>query len=100
MSAWAPAWRHFWGIERPDGPTAGDLVAVLDELELEPEHTTSPRGPLARFAADPAQLLATARRRLCLPAERDGELAEWLVANPIPWVDTVVTIRWPGTGAA
>lgn len=99
MSAWAPAWRHFWGIERPAGPTAGDLVAVLDELELEPEHITSSRGPVARFAADPAQLLATARRRLCLPADRDGELAEWLAANPIPWVDTVVTIRWPGAGA-
>jgi SAM-dependent methyltransferase len=100
MSAWAPAWRHFWGIERPDGPTADDLIAVLDELELEPEHTVGPRGPVARFANDPGQLLATARRRLCLPAERDAELAGWLAEHPLPWPDTVATIRWPGTGAA
>lgn len=96
MSAWTPAWRHFWDIARPEGPTADDLIAVLDELGLEPEHTTAPRGPLPRFATDPSQLVPTARRRLCLPPERDAELAAWLADNPLPWTDTVCTIRWPG----
>jgi hypothetical protein len=96
MSAWTPAWRHFWGIERPTGPTVADLIAVLDELDFEPEHTTAQRGALSHFAADPAQLVPTARRRLCLPSDRDAELAEWLAANPLPWADTVATIRWPG----
>ncbi len=100
MSVWALAWHHFWGIDRPAGPTVGDLVAVLDELELEPEHTTSPRGPVARFAVDPEHSLVAARRRLCLPAERDAELADWLATNPISWPDTVATIRWPGASAA
>jgi len=98
MSAWVAAWQHFWGIERPAGPTVADLIAVLDELELEPEHTTWPRGPLQRFAADPTQLVPTARARLCLPSARDGELAEWLAANPPTWADTFATIRWPGAG--
>ena len=96
MSAWTPAWRHFWDLDRPAGPTVDELLAVLRELGLDPEHTTSPRGPLSAYAADPATLVPTARRRLCLPADRDRELAEWLAANPLPWPDTVATIRWPG----
>lgn len=98
MSAWAEAWEHFWGIDRPAGPTVTDLIAVLDELELEPEHTVSARGPLARFASDPDQLVPSARRRLCLPAERDDELAAWLADHPPRWPDRVATIRWPGAG--
>jgi SAM-dependent methyltransferase len=96
MSAMAPAWSHFWNVERPDGPTDRDLIAVLDELGLQPEHTTGGRGPLPSFATDPEQLVPTARRRLCLPPERDAELADWLADHPLPWPDTVATIRWPG----
>ena len=29
MSAWSEAWRHFWGVVRPPGPTADAFVAVL-----------------------------------------------------------------------
>jgi SAM-dependent methyltransferase len=97
MSAWSPAFRHFWQLARPDGPTHRDLVDVLDELGLQPEFTTSPRAALPTYAADPEVLVPMARRRLCLSADRDAELAEWLAANPLPWPDTVATIRWPGT---
>jgi SAM-dependent methyltransferase len=98
MSAWSPAWEHFWGIERPAGPTANDLIAVLEELELEPEHTLSQRGPVSAFSSDPANEVPTARRRLCLSQERDSELAAWLADHPIRWPQTVATIRWPGAG--
>ena len=97
MSAWSPAFRHFWQLERPDGPTHRDLVAVLDELGLQPEFTTSGRAVPPAYATDPAVFVPTARRRLCLSADRDDELAEWLAANPLPWPDSVATIRWPGT---
>ena len=97
MSAWSPAFRHFWQLERPDGPTHRDLVAVLDELGLQPEFTTSPRAALPSYASDPDVFVPMARRRLCLSADRDVELAEWVAANPLPWPDTVATIRWPGT---
>ena len=97
MSALSPAFRHFWKLERPDGPTHRDLVAVLDQLGLQPEFTTSPRAALPAYAADPDKLLSMTRRRLCLGADRDEELAEWLEANPLPWPDTVATVRWPGS---
>jgi SAM-dependent methyltransferase len=97
MSAWSPAFRHFWQLERPDGPTHHDLIAVLDELGLQPESTTGNRAALPWSAADPDLLVACARRRLCLSADRDREISEWLAANPLPWPDTVATIRWAGT---
>jgi SAM-dependent methyltransferase len=96
MSAWSPAYEHFWGLTRPSGPTDDDLVAVIAELGLQPEHATSRRGPLSAFAADPAQLVPMARRRLCLGRDRDQELAAWLAEHPLPWPDRVATIRWPG----
>ena len=97
MSAWNEAWEHFWGVTRPSGPTHDDLIDVMREIGLDPEHTTSRRGSLSRYGSDPATLVPTARRRLCLPHERDAELTAWLAAHPPAWVDTVATIRWPGT---
>lgn len=96
MSAWSAAWRHFWDVGRPDGPTHLDLVAVLRELGLEPEVAVGPRRVLSAVAADPATLVATARRRLCLPADRDRELQAWLDEHPPDWVAEVATLRWPG----
>jgi SAM-dependent methyltransferase len=97
MSALSPAFNHFWNLERPEGPTHHDLVAVLDELGLQPELTTSRRPALATFASDPDAAISMVRRRLCLGTDRDQELQAWLAANPLPWPDTVATIRWPGS---
>jgi SAM-dependent methyltransferase len=96
MSAWAPAWEHFWGLARPTGPMVEDFVAVLREIGLDPEVTESERSALPAFAADPATLIPTTRRRLCLPAERDDEIAAWLAEHPVSFADRVVTVRWPG----
>ncbi|MDJ0770053.1 MAG: methyltransferase domain-containing protein [Ilumatobacter sp.] len=100
MSAWSAAWRHFWDLDRPDGPTGDDLVAVVAELGLDPEHATSPRSPVSRFAEDATSLVAGARRRLCLSEDRDAELAAWLAEHPPAWPDTALTIRWPGLAEA
>lgn len=96
MSAWSAGWRHFWDLERPDGPTYHDFVAVVRELGLDPEVAVGPRRARSRASADPARLLPTARRRLCLPPERDDELAAWLAEHPPHWVDEVATVRWAG----
>lgn len=96
MSAWTEAYRHFWALERPDGPTHVDLVAVLRELGFDPEYTVGPRRPRSRFGADPSRLVPVARRRLCLSADRDEELGAWLDANPPAFVEEIATIRWPG----
>ncbi|MCU0261886.1 MAG: methyltransferase domain-containing protein [Ilumatobacteraceae bacterium] len=98
QSALNDAWRHFWGVERPDGPTDADAVAVLREIGLDPEATRSPRGPLARSVSDPAAAVASARRRLCLTPDRDDELAAYLAEHPLVWMSEVTTLRWAGEG--
>lgn len=98
-----PLWRHFHGIERPDGPTADDAVAALRELGLEPAvvrwHKPA-RPEYARFD----ELVDVTRRRLCLPADRAGEVAEALRGLGVdertpPDLGSsgrdVVTLSWP-----
>jgi SAM-dependent methyltransferase len=98
QSALNDAWRHFWGIERPGRPTDDDAIAVLREIGLDPEVTRSPRGPLSKSTSDPGAAVVSARRRLCLTADRDDEIAEYLAAHPLAWMPEVTTLRWPGDG--
>lgn len=100
QSAWNEAWEHFWGLVRPSGPTDADAVAVLRALGIDAEVWHSPRPPLSRLMDDPAALVASSRRRLCLGADRDEELAAWLAEHPPHWTDTVATLRWPGAASA
>jgi SAM-dependent methyltransferase len=96
MSAWSEAWRHFWDLDRPEGPTFVDALAVVRELGLDPEVAVGPRRRLSSAASDPARLVPMARRRLCLPPERDDELAAWLREHPPEWPTEVATMRWAG----
>src|SRR5436305_6303113 len=70
----APLWRHFHGQDRPDGPTVELFGEVLAELGIEAESAGWRRADLFGDA-DPAEVLAFTRRRLCLPASRDPEIA-------------------------
>ncbi len=94
MSAWAEAWQHFWNVPRPVGPSLDAFVEVTRELGFDPEFEMFPRTTVP-FVVDDASV-AVARRRLCLSAERDGELAEWLHHNPPTFVDLLAAVRWPG----
>lgn len=91
LVATAHLWRHFWGIDRPDGPTAHDAVAVLRECGIEPVVEEWERPP-RRHAHDRRALVAFTRRRLCLPPERDPEVDALLPAEPPP--QPVVTLWW------
>ena len=91
-----PLWRHFHGTERPTGPTADDALAVLGQMGLNAgvERWEAP----GRWESAPREeLVAFARRRLCLPAERDPDVAvaldELFDAGP----RSLVTFWWPGT---
>ncbi len=97
LSGWNDAWRHFWGLVRPAGPTADDLAEILDGLGLHAERWDVPRPPLARATADPASRVSSARRRLCLTEDRDDELADYLDTHEPQWSDTNVVFRWPGS---
>ncbi len=86
-------WRHFWDVGRPDGPTAADAVAVLVEAGIEPQVE---RAPMVGRTIDPKVRVASARKYLCLPAERDPEIEALLEEHPAP-PGEVVTLSWPGT---
>jgi hypothetical protein len=98
-------WLRFHELERPDGPTADDAVAVLSDLGL----TTGREERL--IAGDfggggfehREDAIHSIRKRLCLPAERDTEIADALGArlreihglwDVGPEERTVVTLWW------
>jgi SAM-dependent methyltransferase len=81
-------WRHFWGVDRPEGPGWEDAVAVLREMGVNPAvETWERRRGFAFHSLD--DLVTAIRRRLCLRADRDPEVLEvlqpWLVHEDGRW---------------
>jgi len=68
-----PLWLRFHGLERPRGPTASDVLAILDAMGLRAGHTEWNRPAEADYATV-RELAEVTRRRLCLPAERAAEV--------------------------
>jgi SAM-dependent methyltransferase len=99
-------WRTLHGFAMPPGPTADDLVSVLTALGIEverEEHERSSHGGLP--ARDDA--IALVRRRLCLPPERDEDVARALGDRLVerdgrwsagPQQQRLVTLWWRGNG--
>jgi SAM-dependent methyltransferase len=103
----APLWRRFHGLERPAGPGADDAEAVLRALGLEVWRHDWTAGPRASFASF-QDLVDFLRRRLCLPREREAELAAVLAPDRVEDEHgarlrrpprAAVTLAWPGTAA-
>jgi SAM-dependent methyltransferase len=88
-------WRHFWDVERPSGPTADDAIAVLREAGIEPSVERMAREN--RSISQEARVTSV-RRYLCLPPEREPEVAELLKDRP-PAAGEVVTLWWDGQSA-
>ena len=101
-------WLKFHGLRRPDGPTAADLLRILAAMGLRPgcRRWRRPGGPdYGSFD----ELTDVTRRRLCLPPERAGQVADALVetgVDPGHPADLgssgreVVTIWWAGIAGA
>jgi hypothetical protein len=64
-------------LERPRGPTAGDALAALAELGIRAATQEHPADVHAGFERR-EDAVALIRRRLCLSASRDPEVAEAL----------------------
>lgn len=99
-----PLWRRFHDLDRPTGPGAGDAVAALAAVGLAVDRQDWEQPD--RFGFDDFdELVAFTRRRLCLPAARDPEVAEALLEQGTHQVDgiwvsgqprRVTTLSWPG----
>lgn len=90
LTASAPLWQHFHGLERPDGPTADLAVEVMREIGLEPQVRR-----WSRPARDvPREVYVRLnRRRLCLPADAEPEV-DRVIGDSTSWPRDVVTIWW------
>jgi SAM-dependent methyltransferase len=102
MARLNPLWRSFHGIERPDRPTADDVVALLGALDVrvEVERWERPSGADHDTFEEVVELT---RRRLCLPRERTAEVAAALRDLGVRGTGPVdlgpqqlVTLWWPG----
>ncbi|MGH8990595.1 MAG: class I SAM-dependent methyltransferase [Acidimicrobiia bacterium] len=92
-----PLWRRFHGLERPIYPTADDALAVVTAMGLDAgvERWEAP----GRWESAPREELVTfARRRLCLPPERDPEVAEALDEVFLLGPRSLVTLWWDVSG--
>ena len=68
-------WRRFHGLERPDGPTAAEARAALQEAGSDAGLEEWDAPPTSGGFKRREDAIALVRRRLCLPSERDPEVA-------------------------
>ncbi|HEX9354417.1 MAG TPA: SAM-dependent methyltransferase, partial [Streptosporangiaceae bacterium] len=99
-----PWWLLFHGLQRPEGPAATDVLAILHAMGLRAGHTEWNHPAQADYATG-SELVDTTRRRLCLPPERasdvEAALREAGYLSQPPDLGTsgrsVVTIWWEGS---
>lgn len=86
-----PLWKHFWNLDRPDVPTSDVAAAALREggLDVRVEQTVGTARDDSRAVPVDAAFWC---RLLCLPPEREPEVAEQLVGIEFP--TERVTIWW------
>jgi precorrin-6B methylase 2 len=104
--AWmADLWMRFHGLARPDGPKADDAERAVRELGLEVEREDREAEPRSGGFERREDAVALVRRRLCLPSERDGEVAGALgdrlaerrgLWSAGPTAQRIVTMWWRG----
>ena len=92
LAPMSAAWRHFWQLERPLGPTSSDLVEVLDEIGFR-AHRQKWTGAM-RTEQTLEQSAHFMRIRLCLPPSREDEVHEFLAVRPESSLRELSTIWW------
>lgn len=87
----APLWRHFWDLDRPTGPDARLAVQALREAGFTPTVETSTATARDQHRAAPVEA-AFWCRQLCLPAEREPEVAALM--RDVEFPTERVTLWW------
>jgi SAM-dependent methyltransferase len=90
-----PLWRRFHGQDRPEGPTSALFAEVLGEFGIAPESRSWERPDPFRDGS-PEDVLAFTRRRLCLPASREPEVAAAMARFADDRPRTATAFWWPG----
>ena len=88
-------WRHFWDVDRPEGPTADDAIAVLREVGIEPAVARARR---VSRSSNRETRVTSVRRYLCLPPEREPEV-DALLGDDMSAMGEVVTLWWDGSAS-
>lgn len=107
QAAFTPLWEHFYGLRRPNGPIADNALEILRAMGLDPrmEVWVDVDGFGGYSSFD--ELVDRTRRRLYLPPQRSGEVANQLLGLGVdPAQPTslgtvgrkVATLWWQGTG--
>ncbi len=95
LTRMSPLWKHFWNVDRPLAPSAADALAVAREagieanLEVWPDEDFSTRVPLT--LEKQAHFM---RIRLCLPAEREAEVAAAMASSDQNARRELATLWW------
>jgi SAM-dependent methyltransferase len=94
LSNLSPLWRRFWNLDRPEGPTATDAVDVCREAGLTVNLEVW-EGPSRLAVEIPFEdQVRFTRIRLCLPEERDPEVADGLRAMEPQPPRQLATLWW------
>ncbi len=89
------AWKALHGLDRPTRPTAEDALAVLQEMGLDIDWEESQREVMPA-SRDRAELVANARQRLCVGADRDPEIDRLLGPDLERPLRQILTVWWAG----
>ncbi|MEO8106556.1 MAG: class I SAM-dependent methyltransferase [Actinomycetes bacterium] len=98
-----PLWRQFHDLDRPTGPIAGDLVEILglmgaDALAADYWQQHAPAAADGSDHESVTERAALATQRLCLPVDRESEVAQALAEVDPGCHRDVVTVSWtPGS---
>jgi SAM-dependent methyltransferase len=95
LSHMGPLWKEFWGLDRPVGPTAADAHEVIREAGIDARiEIWTDEEFSARALLTPEEQAHYSRIRLCLPAEREPDIAAFLNSAPPPAPRRTATIWW------
>jgi hypothetical protein len=98
-------WRHFWNLDRPEGPTWEDAVAVVRQAGIEPSVALweSPQ----RGGGSLDELVSWMRRTVCLEPDRQNEVRAIVLRHAAerdglwrlsPEPRALATLWWDATG--